>query len=410
VDRPVPYLLFVEPFTGAGAGWPERVRTLDSAYGTLREELHKRGTSVDEPPAPAAAGAPHVAFGARLSQWITSTEAALSGAVAILAPNQVDAPDRFCDELAALVSASRLSAARWVVVLPAGEWLEPLVKQLGRAVLVSDCVVPPEESAVDLEKMMSNAGAAGPGAAPLARAGMAWPAQRPPARKHAGGAPVPEAQPSPEDAARLAVRTSLLQSAIATRAGKGLDAVRTLRAAYDASVGGGLVDERLAIHLMLATSVAGLGERKRAIEELELVQAEGMELERPLATAQAAQAKAALQAGAREIREAIGTYAEALAAARMAGNLARPILIDMLRAAGQLCVEAGMERQATTYWREAIALAEEGPPEVPAGGAVEAARALAKLCRKRGLRDQAASLEAQADRLDAAPVPGAEAN
>jgi hypothetical protein len=395
--RPVPYVLLVEPFAGAGAGWTERIQTLDAAYGTLRDELHKRGTLVTAPPALAMKESPHSAFGVRLVQWTASTASALAGAVVILAPDQIDAPDRFRDELTALVNEPRLSTVRWVVVLPHGASLAPLVTRLGAAVLVSDCVVPASESAADIEKMMANAGGAGPGAPPLARAGMAWPVQPPPARTPAA-ARAAEVTVDPKDAARATIRASLLQAAIATRSGKGLDAVRSLRAAYDASVRGGLVDEQLAIHLMLATSVATLGDRKRAIRELEIVRAEGMEFERPMVAAQAAEAKAALQAGARETKAAIATYAEAMAAARMAGEPAKPLLIDMLRTAGQLCIDARMEQRGILYWREAIALAGGQPPGA-SGGSIEAARALAKLCRKHGLIEQAISLEAQADRL-----------
>jgi hypothetical protein len=274
--------------------------------------------------------------------------------------------------------------------------------------LTSDCVAPPAESAAEIERMMANASAAGPGAAPYALAGMAWPAQHPPPRKVAG-ATVPAPAINPEDAARTAIRASLLQAAVATRAGKGLDAVRALRTAYDASVAGKLVDERCAIHLMLAVTVAGLGEQKRAIAELGLAQVEALDLGRPMAAAQAAQAKAALQAVAKDMPAAIASYGEAVAAAKKAGAGAKLMLIDMLRAAGQLCIEARMEQQGVACWQEAIALAEE-QPSGEAGSAVEAARALAKLCRKRGLIDRALSLEAQAERLAAPPAPVAEAN
>jgi hypothetical protein len=404
-ERPVPYLLFAQPFAQAGAGWAERIQTLDAAYGTLRAELRKRGTFVTAPPASTMTESSHGAFGARLAQWSASTASALAGAVAILAPEQIDAPARFRDELTTLVKEPRLSVVRWVVVLPPGASLEPLVTRLGAAVLVSDCVAPASEAAADIEKMMVNAGAAGAGASPLARAGMAWPSQPPPARTPAAAR---SAQPTvdPKDVAREAIRASLFQAAIAMRKEKGLDAVRSLRAGYDASIKGGLVDERLAIHLMLATSVATLGDRKRAIRELEIVQAEGMELERPMTAAQAAGAKAVLQAGARETKAAIATYAEAMAAARMAGEPARPLLIDMLRVAGQLCIDARMEQQGVSYWREAITLAEGQPPGV-SGGAIEAGHALAKLCRKHGLIEQAKSLEAQVARLEK-PVSTAE--
>jgi len=407
-ERPVPYLLFVEPFAGEEAGWTERLQALEVSYTTVRDELQKRGATIAEPPATREVHSPYVSFGARLAQWVAATAPAADGAVAILAPDQLETPERFREELTALVTADRLSAVRWVVVLPDAGPAAPLMAQLGAAALTSDCVVPPAESAAEIELMMTNASAAGPGAAPHALAGMAWPAQPPPPRRIAGR-PVPAPEVDPKDTARLAIRTSLLQAAVATRAGKGLDAVRALRDAYDASVAAELVDERCAIHLMLAGTVAGLGEGKRAIAELERAVAEALALDRPMAAAQAAQAKAALQAVAKDMPAAVASYAEAVAAAKKAGEAAKLMLIDMLRASGQICIEARMEQQGVACWREAIALAEEQPPG-EAGTAVDAARALAQLCRKRGLIDHAVSLEAQADRLAAPPTPGAEAN
>ena len=199
-ERPVPYLLFVEPFAGNGAGWTERLQALDVSYATVRDELQKRGATIAEPPAPREAHSARVAFGARLAQWTAATAPATGGAVAIIAPDQLETPERFGEELAALVTADRLSAVRWVVVLPDAGPVAPLMAQLGKATLTSDCVVPPAESAAEIERMMANASAAPPGAAPYALAGMAWPARPPPPRKIAG-APVPETKPDPKDAA-----------------------------------------------------------------------------------------------------------------------------------------------------------------------------------------------------------------
>src|SRR5690242_4506837 len=98
-ERPVPYLLFVEPFAGDGAGWSERIQALDISYATVRDELQKRGATIAEPPAPReTAHSPYVAFGARLAQWVAATSPAADGAVAILAPDQLEAPERFREE------------------------------------------------------------------------------------------------------------------------------------------------------------------------------------------------------------------------------------------------------------------------------------------------------------------------
>lgn len=403
-ERPVPYLLCTEPYTGPRVGWGERLQTLESAFGTVRDELVKRSHEIVAPPA-AQAEPSHAAFGGRLSLWMKATEQQTAGAVVILAPGGVEAPARFLDEVGALVEQPRLASARWVVVLPERGSLAPLVERLGEAALVSDCMVPEEEALADLRKMLANAEAAGPEAPALARAGMAWPKQAPPPRVG-----VVQRPPDPQDKARDSIRTSLLQAAVAMRTEKGLEAVRALRAAYDASAGAGLVDEQVAIHLVMGATAAAL-DRPLAIRELDKAYAEGLELKRPMAAAQAAQAKAALQAASKDLPAAIATYAEAVSAAKLAGDPAKPILIELLRAAGHLCMDAKMEDQGSRSWREAIALAEDLPPGVEAGGAVEAARALAALCGKRGLIDHAVSLEAQADRLAAPPsIPGPEAS
>jgi len=64
--------------------------------------------------------------------------------------------------------------------------------------------------------------------------------------------------------------------------------------------------------------------------------------------------------------------------------------------AGQLALDSGLESSAVDCWKRAISLAGALEPELtPLTSVAETARALAALCRKRGLAPQALALERQ---------------
>jgi len=400
-DHPYPYLGFYEPSSGAGGGWAERYATLEAAYAVICEALVARGKSV--PPLAAEAGdGTHASFGARLLRWIWTTAQVVLKPVVILAPDNVQEPNRWSNEVLALINEQRLREVRWVLVVPETVAVAPLTGPVGAAALVTDCLAPPGEAAADLDKMIANATAAGSGATGHARAGMAWPSVAPPPPKH----PV---QFSPEDQAREKLRLCLLRFASQSQKQQGTDAVRTLYDAHQLCANAGLVDERLAVHLLLANTLSSVGDARRGLSELDAVSSEATTLARPEYALQAAQAKAALQAGLKDTRGAIASYAQAIALARSIGDSVRPLLIELLRAMGQLSLAHGLEPQALDAWREALTIAQAAPPGAHLGNAAEVARAMAQLCRSRGQYAQAVSLEQQADALEAAPLKAAEA-
>jgi len=79
-----------------------------------------------------------------------------------------------------------------------------------------------------------------------------------------------------------------------------------------------------------------------------------------------------------------------------------PLAIECWRMAGQLALEARLESGAVDCWKRAVALADPLDPALAKmTSAPEAARALAAVCRKRGLHAQAASLEQRSVDMEA---------
>lgn len=408
-DRPTPYLTCLGPHAGPDAGWTQRVQIVDEARAKLTEELGLRGTTVRPSSLPAVAQADLGAFAVRVLELASATAPACAPPVVVLAPESVEQPERFQQELELLVSRQELAAIRWVVVLPDDTAVRRLITRLGSAAMVTDCRTTPAEALAFLKSLVANAEGAPATAAPMAVLGMAWPRVTPPRRRDLAGNPIPTYTPTPEDEARRASRLSVMRGAAALAAQSGPEAVQQLRAAVDQLARAGLVDEGLMVWLVLATTLATLGDRRLACRELDAVTQEAKRLAKPSIAAQAANAKAALLAAARETHAAIEAYADAIASARAAGPDAVPLLIEMLRAAGQYCLTVKQDERGVACFREALAVAEAAPPSVSAGAA-DVALALAELCRKRGLHQQAASLEAQAEQVrrdsltEAAPV------
>jgi len=102
-----------------------------------------------------------------------------------------------------------------------------------------------------------------------------------------------------------------------------------------------------------------------------------------------------LAAVERQPAAAAGHYAMAGRHAEMAG--VAPLAIESWRMAGQLALDAGSEPGAIDCWNRALALAEPLDPGLAkVTSAADVARALAAVCRRRGLAAQAGSLEQKA--------------
>jgi tetratricopeptide (TPR) repeat protein len=82
------------------------------------------------------------------------------------------------------------------------------------------------------------------------------------------------------------------------------------------------------------------------------------------------------------------------------------LAMECWRMAGQLALDHELEPSAVDCWKRALSLAHALPPAlVQSTAAAEVARALAALCRKRGLIAQAESLERQGVLLDEGAAP-----
>jgi hypothetical protein len=400
VDRPTPYLTFLEPFCGEGAGWPERIRTLADARASLAEELALRGTTLRQ----FDAGAHDIGgFATRLLDLAAKVASACAPPVVVLAPTTIDSPARWNQEVELLVMRAELASIRWVLVVPDENHGTGLACRLGESALTTDCRSSPEEGLAALQALLRNTEGAPADAASLAIVGMAWPRVAPPPRRTPAGVPVPACVRSREELARLAARTELMRAGLAMAKGAGPESIRHLRTASEALRAAGLAQESLTVWLMMATTLATAGDRKLACGELDVVVTEATRCGRLDVAAQAASAKASLLAASRETTAALQAYGTAITAARSAGPDAVPLLIEVLRAAGQLCLEVREEARGIACFREALAVADAAPPSASAGAA-EVARALAALCRKRGLRVQAESLEAQGANLERAAL------
>lgn len=406
-DRPTPYLTCLEPYAGPDVGWTQRVRIVDEARAKLTEELELRGTKVRPSSFPVLVQADLGAFAVRVLELASTTAPACAPPVVVMAPEAIEQPERWMQELELVVGQPELAAIRWVVVVTDDTSVQRLLARLGTAALVTDCRTTPAEALAFLKSLIANAEGAPATAAPLAVLGMAWPRVTPPRRRDLAGNPIPTYTSTPEDEARRASRLSVMRGAAALSARSGPEAIQHLRAAVDQLRKVGLVEEALMVWFVLATTVATFGDRRLACRELDAVTQEARRLEKHAIAAQVANAKAAVLAAAHETHSAIEAYVEAIGFARAAGQDAVPLLIEMLRAAGQFCLSVKQDEQAIACFREALVVADAAPPGMSAGAA-EVALALADLCRKRGLHQQASSLEAQAEQIHRSSLAEAE--
>jgi hypothetical protein len=167
--------------------------------------------------------------------------------------------------------------------------------------------------------------------------------------------------------------------------------------------------------IALASYLSGLNDLPRALAEAEGAAEYAAQHGLKQAESQARLAAGLLHALAKRLPEAAREYAASGRAAEQAG--VPPLAIEGWRLAGQLALQAGNDAEAAASFGEAIRIASGStPPMVQSSGAAEVARSLAAIYRKRGQGAQAASLETQADEIEAGsfgaaapgppPVPG----
>lgn len=387
-------------------GWALRADELRAEW----EELYQEASGSEEfvPLWPEQrAQTPLGRFSLELREALAALRAPMTGIVVVLAPVWVRDVKRWREDLTALLEARHLSRARFVVVEADEAYsLESLGTAVERVDARIDDAVLKDEMDARMEAMKNAPpgatgpwliGAAGPSVAPLARKDAPpplSPEQREAMAKQAG---IPAAMLDPDAMRDLQVQ--VLGAAAAMRDQDAVEAVRLQRKARDLCVDRGLTREAVVNELVLAGYALQGGNPEGALEVFRDARkrAEGAQLAEMAVQAQMAVGSCLLVLKRPE--EAAGAYAEA---GNMGAAAGAPILaIEAYRVCGQLLVSKGQLEDGATAFRRALDTAEKaGEDAKKNSSASEAARALAGVCRKHGLAQQAESLEAQAAAIE----------
>lgn len=388
-DNRAPFVVLEDAHSPDDPGWTTRaLRLLEiagaepSAIGSLR-------------------GA--VAFVAAARHVDTSWEPPRRGTVIILAPAILQAVETYVEALHRLLEAVSGSGIRFVLVDDTAE-VDALAQARGHAWVGS--VVRIDDAALhrQLADSLARSRAAPQGApAPMAT-GAAWPRGVIPPRRidepttdaaavRAVTREDPDLAPPMTVAQGLALRNAVLGAALASRNGDPKAAVEQQRTAEAVCADAGLDAARIMMKMVQAAY---------------LLQAEQPSLaRRTYRDASQLAERAELWSLASRAQLALGMLdavdedrVQAIVAYRQAARFAdlgydSLLAIEAWRMLGVHAMELGRPEEATTAWLRATTLGEN--PELGASGsAAEAARALADLCRSRGLRDQADDLQQRA--------------
>lgn len=392
----------------------------DDGWTTRAEELRLDWEQLAEsaPPgllpalwAPERASTAFERFGLELGRALGSSRAPMTGLTIVLAPVWITDGERWRRDLAALLRERTFAQARLVVVEADSVETAPLLEGWAGAEQV-DARVQEADVAAEAAHRLAGMKSAPPGATGPRVAGAAGPDVTPP-RRIKDAAPltaeqveakaqelgVPAAYLRPEVMQHLNVL--LATAALAARSGDLAEGVRAQREARDVCRVHGLALEEVVCELVLGGYLLQGGEHGLALERYRearaLADARGL-------SAQAVQAQMAVGAClvvTKRFDDAVKAYAEA--GHLGAGSGAKELAIEAYRMCGQLLASKGFDEQAVTAFRLALAQAEEDPSVGATSSAPEAARALAALCRKHRMHEQADALERQAAALEATP-------
>ena len=407
-----PFFTIEDAHSAESDGWAGRAERMRSLYEERREGMAKEGISLPALPRPSHAEQPGGTFGrvcAHILDAVTKATPLLQGLVVVLAPTEMARATAFEQVLRDIIAIPALEALRFIVTDLDTSSVPSLVKEHGEE-RARDTTCLEDRDAVRAEQQRRIArAAAAPVDAPLqAQMGFAAPDVAPPPRP---GKPTGTALPK-ELAALLGpsaalygeagaeVRRNVYAAANALQTKRGDDAVRHQRAAADTCFALGLEREGSILELVLAAYLLQLQQAKAAREVYARVgkRAEASD------GALAARAYLGLGAALAVEREAEATTTAYARAGELAQAGGEPLLaIEAYRLAGQVAFEATATQLAMSMWQRALGIAEGIPPEsIAVSSAAATARALAAACERRGLREQARSLLAQADRFEAA--------
>lgn len=398
-DNRSPWVLLEDASEVPETSWTARSVRLVKAHERRVEAFRKEGIAL---------GLVHPAAESGLQGFIETTKGVLealrsplSGLVVILAPTQVLDPWTWERDLGTLVSHPSLAAARWVVVQDAAAGdLGELRQLLDRGAMHCVAEVDEAQRDRDLDALLG---------ASSELFGQAGPRGVTPPRRVDGPPPADAEQVAARDAmlreaglppaligqGGYMLRDKVLRAAVALRRGALDQALHHQRAAVALCAELGLTSAQVVCTIALASYLSAAFRREEAIDELStaITLADCNALH--TAASQAWLALGLLLAVDGRISEARRAYE---GAARAAGLGGVPLLeIEAWRMSGQLALGHGDEAGAEQAFIAAIRAAKDADEGVAErSGAVEAARALARLLRGQGMNTVAASLEDQA--------------
>jgi hypothetical protein len=353
-------------------GWAARGEVLRRQHEERRERGGAGGESwpvLGGPPA--AQGL--AGFAEQLGQVLAATPGG-RGWVLVLAPGHVKAAPQWSRAIAMLLRGSALGGVRWVVI----DVEEPsLVDAVAPEAELRRVVCLPDDAEISAQ-LAARLGGASTGAPGARGAGVTAPAR-------AGQLPAPVHDP--EAPRRRELARLLLAAGEAQRARQGASAVELQRRARDLCVAAGWRDIAVQMELVLGGYLLGAGAGEQAVESarraVEAAQAQPrMEL---LPLCQLSLGSTLVARGDRP--GAMIAYADAVTSAERAG--ATMVMLEACRLTADAAVLMGMEAQAIAFWSRAVKLAEAEPLHGALGSAGHSARAMALLCRKRGLQEVA---------------------
>lgn len=422
-DNRALFVPFEDPFSGADHGWSVRTQR-------LREQLAEKTAAV----APAGIELRPLAedriardtnaasdFATTLMNVRSVLAPPITGLVVVMAPVRVDMPVELGEEIRALLLSPQLSHVRFVLVEVDGPWLGPVLEPLGERVLTSSCLVDHDAGKQDL----ATAGAAtaaslggftlpaiaaayakrtwrAPGAAPDVAAPPRIEGERvPPPTGELDAVGI--SQPLVEGGGE-ALKQLILGAALAMREGRKREAIELQTRAATLCGEMKMLREHIINLMVLGGYLLGTEARERARDTYAYAAQLARTHQLPDAESQAELALGMLNAADQRAPQAAAHYSAAAKLAETAHII--PLAMECWRMAGQLALESGLESSAVDCWKRAIALAGTLEPELAQlTSAAETARALASLCRKRGLVPQASALERQSIELEQRPEP-----
>jgi hypothetical protein len=178
--------------------------------------------------------------------------------------------------------------------------------------------------------------------------------------------------------------------------------VELQRQARDLCAAAGWRDVAVQMELVLGATLLGAGAGEPALESARRAVAAAKSQPRPelVPLAQLSLGSTLVARGDRPA--AMLAYADAVVSAEQAG--ASTLMLEACRLTADTAVLLGMEAQAIAFWSRAVTLAEASPVHAALGSAGHCARAMALLCKRRGLHDAAQRHADAARRLDGIDV------